>query len=317
MSAPAFTVALAAFNEEEWVSSAIRSVLAQTRGDFELVVVDDGSTDRTVEVVRGFQSDPRVRLVSQQNTGLAGALNTAIAAGTAPYVSLIDADDLWMPTYLEEMGRALDRDPGAGFAYCDAWCLDDPSGRFWRMSSNAYLGEPDPPPEDPEAFLRLLLEVNFVFGLATIRRSAVDEVGAFDESLKACEDYELWIRLLSHGYRAARAPGLLAVVRDRGGAMHSDERNMLARLRDVYRIACEDLETSDEVTAQAHRRIAQIDRDLAGLDDWARMRVWRPLRRRLGMIRGALPGRRFWYPGTPPEVAAAFPELARRDAPAP
>jgi glycosyltransferase involved in cell wall biosynthesis len=314
VSSPAFTVALAAFNEEDWVGSAIRSVLAQTREDFELVVVDDGSTDATAEVVRGFEPDPRVRLIRQDNKGLAGALNTAIAAGSAPYISLIDADDLWMPTYLEEMGRALDPEPGAGFAYTDAWCFDHPSGRFWRLSSNAALGEPDPPPKDPEEFLRLLIEVNFVFGLATIRRSAMDRVGGFDESLRAAEDYELWIRLLTHGYGAARAPGRLAVVCDRGGSMHSDERAMLSNLREVYRIAIEDLEASAEVTALARRRLARIDRDLESLDRSAKTTAaWRALRRRLGVIRRKTVGRRFWYPGTPPEVAAAFPELARRE----
>ena len=313
MSSPAFTVALAAFNEEDWVGSAIRSVLAQTREDFELVVVDDGSTDATADVVRGFKSDPRVRLVRQDNAGLAGALNTAVAAGSAPLVALIDADDLWLPNYLEGMGRALDSEPRAGFAYTDGWSLEHPSGRFRRRTSNARLGEPNPPPEDPEDFLRLLIEVNFVFGLATVRRSALLAVGGFNPSLRACEDYELWIRLLAGGYRAARVPGPLAVARKRAGAMHTDERNMLSNTREVCRVAAEDLNTSDEVTMLARRRMARIDRTLEKLDDGAMSTLaLRALRRRLGAIRRAVIGRRFWYPGTPPEVAAAFPELVRR-----
>lgn len=313
MSAPAFTVALAAFNEENWVGPAIQSVLAQTRSDFELVVVDDGSSDGTAEVVRGFESDPRVRLISQQNKGLAGALNTAIAAGTAPYVSLIDADDLWMPDYLEGMGQALDTDPGAGFAYTDAWCLDHARGRFWRTSSNAYLGEPNPPPIDPEQFLRLLLEVNFVFGLATIRRSALEEVGGFNQKLKASEDYELWVRILARGYRAARAPGLRAVVCDRGESMHTDERAMLVNTREVYRVAAEEIPASEEIKRLARRRLAEVDDELdaLGRGGWAR-RARRSARLRLGGVYRATLGRRFWYPGTPPDVAAAFPELARR-----
>lgn len=313
MSSPAFTVALSAFNEEDWVSAAIRSVLAQTREDFELVVVDDGSTDATADVVRGFQSDPRVRLISQQNKGLAAGLNTAIAAGSAPYVALIDADDLWMPRYLEEMGRALDGDPGAGFAYTDAWSFDEASGRFFRQTSNSYMRAPDPPPTDPEKFLRLLIEVNFVFGLAAMRRSALDEVGGFNESLKACEDYELWVRLAAHGYRAARAPGQLVVVYNRAGSMHTDERRMLSCNREVCRIVAEDLETSDELKAIARARIARLNRSLAALDGDAKaLAAWWALRRRLGVIRRAVLGKRYWYPGTPPEVAAAFPELAKR-----
>jgi glycosyltransferase involved in cell wall biosynthesis len=314
MSSPAFTVALAAYNEEDWVSSAIRSVLAQTREDFELVVVDDGSSDATVEVVRGFQTDPRMRLISQENKGLAGALNTAVAAGTAPYVSLIDADDLWMPTYLEDIGRALDDDPGAGFAYTDAWRYDHPTNRFWRVSANTHMGAPDPPPKDADEFLRLLIEANFVFGLATMRRSALDQVGGFNESLGACEDYEVWIRLLAHGYRAAYAPGRLAVVFNRVGSMSDDERSMFSYVREVCRIAAEDLDTSEEVKALARRRIARMDHNLAALDGEAKTtETWWALRRRLGTVRRAVFGSRFWYPGTPPDVAAAFPDLGRRD----
>jgi glycosyltransferase involved in cell wall biosynthesis len=312
VNAPAFTVALAAYNEADWVGTAIGSVLAQTREDFELIVVDDGSIDGTAEVVRGFQSDHRVQLVRQENRGLAAALNRAIAAGSAQYVSLIDADDLWMPTYLEEMGRALDADPGAGFAYTDAWILEHPSGRFQRQSSNAGMGEPDPLPSEAEEFLRLLIQANFVFGLATIRRSALDQVGGFNESLRACEDWELWIRLLAHGYRAARAPGRLAIVRDRGGSMHTDERNMLIHVREVCRIAAEDLDTSEAVKALAGGRIRQADRSLKTFDRRTAA-VWRGQRRRLGNIRRALFPGRYWYPSTPRQVAAAFPKLSRRD----
>jgi glycosyltransferase involved in cell wall biosynthesis len=314
VSSPAFTVALSGFNEEDWIGTAIRSVLAQTREDFELVVVDDGSTDATAEVVRGFQSDPRVRLISQKNKGLAAGLNAAIAAGSAPYVALIDADDLWMPTYLEEMGRALEGDPGAGFAYTDAWSFDEASSRFFRRTSNSFIGAPDPPPTDPEQFLRLLVKFNFVFGLAMMRRSALDEVGGFNESLKACEDYELWIRLAAHGYHAARVPKQLVVVYNRVGSMHTDERRMLSCNREVCRMVAEDLETSDEVKALAQARIARLNRSLAALEGNAKaIAAWWAVRRRLGLIRRAVLGKRYWYPGTPPEVAAAFPELAKRN----
>jgi glycosyltransferase involved in cell wall biosynthesis len=314
MSTPGFTVALKAFNEEDWIENAIASVLGQTREDFELIVVDDGSTDDTAGVVRRFESDPRVRLISQANQGVAGAVNTAIEAGTAPYISLIDADDLWMPDYLEVMGRTLDAEPEAGFAYTDAWNLEHPSGRFRRRTTNEGMREPVPVPKDPEQFLRLLIEVNFVFGLATIRRTALEAVGGgLNPSLKSAEEYELWIRMLAHGYRAARAPGPpLAIVRDRQGSLHTDERTMIASVHEVCRIAAEDLDTSPEVKSLARGRIERLDRELAALEgDAPGTAAWQAIRRRLGMIRRALLARRFWYPGTPPEVAEAFPELAR------
>lgn len=313
MNAPRFTVILAAFNEEDWVGGAIRSVLAQTRRDFELVVVDDGSTDSTAEVVRGFEADSRVRLISQPNRGLAAALNVAIAAGDAPYIAMIDADDLWMPTYLESMGRCLDEAPGAGFAYTDAWILDHPARRIRRRTAGDHMAAPEPPPAEAELFLRLLIEANFVFGLATIRRAALERVGGFDESLSASEDYELWLRLLAHGYTAARAPGTLVVVSDRSGSMHQDERRMLRTVREVCRMAAEEMPTSEEVRGLARRRIERLDRDLAALDGDARGHAaLRAARRRLGTIRRRLLARRL-YRATPADVAAAFPSLAARD----
>jgi glycosyltransferase involved in cell wall biosynthesis len=310
LRAPSFTVAVAAYNEEAYVADAIRSVLAQTREDFELIVVDDGSTDRTAEVVASFGSDPRVQLIRQQNRGLARSLNTAIAAGGAPYVGLIDADDLWMPGYLEKMGAALDAAPDAGFAYTDAFWFDQTRNRFFRQSMSEYAGAPSSSPREPEGFLRLLIRRNFVFGLTTMRRAALDDIGGFNETLAACEDYELWIRFLASGYGAVRVPGRLAVQRDRGGSMSKEQRSMFVNVREVCRIAAEDLETSEKVRAGARARIAEMDRNLAALDGRSvTTSAWWAVRRRLGVIRKAALRRRVFYPGTPPDVAAAFPDL--------
>ncbi len=308
MTGPAFTVVLAAYNEEDYVADAIGSVLAQTREDFELMVVDDGSADATSEVAGSFESDSRMRLLRHENRGLAASLNRGIAEGSAPYVALIDADDLWLPTYLERLGAALDRDPEAGFAYTDAWWYDVARRRFWRRTISEYLGAPADPPRDPEGFLRLLIKVNFVFGLTTIRRSALDAVGGFDESLRACEDYELWIRLLANGYRAAHVSGRLAVQRDRRGSMSADVGSMFRNVRRACEIAAEELDTSHEVTELARQRVAEMDHNIEALGGEAKpTAAWWALRDRLIVLRQALLRRRFFFEGTPPEVAAAFP----------
>jgi glycosyltransferase involved in cell wall biosynthesis len=313
VSSPAFTVVLAAYNEEDYVGDAIGSVLAQTREDFELMVVDDGSADATAEVVRGFESDPRLTLISQENRGLAASLNRGIRAGSGPYSALIDADDLWMPTYLEKLGEALDHHPEAGFAYTDAWWYDVARRRFWRRTISEYLGAPDDPPIDPDQFLRLLMKANFVFGLTTIRRSAFDAVGGFNEALRACEDYELWIRLLANGYPAAHVKGRLAIQRDRRDSMSSNLRSMLTNVREACRITAEELPTSDGVTELARQRMAEMDHGLAALDGQAKTTAaWWALREKLIRIRQAVLAKRFFWPGAPPEVVAAFPQFGRR-----
>jgi glycosyltransferase involved in cell wall biosynthesis len=308
MSPASVTVVISAYNEEELVGDAIRSVLAQTRGDFELVVVDDGSTDATAVVVGGFEADPRVRLISHSNRGLAASLNAGIAAGSAPYVALLDADDMWMPTFIERMTAALDADPSAGFAYTEAWWLDQQRGRFFRRSTSDYMGAPKVPPSDPDAFLLAVMPANWVFGLPMIRRSALEQVGGFNESLRACEDYELWIRLLASGFMALRVPGRLVIQRDRSGSMSKDETSMLTNLRQVYEIAVEQPRVPEGARAIARRRIEEIDRLLEALKK-GRRPARQVARRWLGRMAKAVLGRRYWYPETPPEVAAAFPDL--------
>jgi glycosyltransferase involved in cell wall biosynthesis len=310
MGDPTFTVVTKAYNEEALVGNAIRSALAQTRDDFELIVVDDGSTDGTADVVRGFESDPRVRLLSQPNRGVAAAMNAGIGAGRAPYVALLDADDLWMPTYLERMGAALDADGEAGFAYTDAWWLDDRTGRFFKGTMSEHLGAPTNPPRDPNEMLKLLLPSNWLFGLTTIRRSALARVGGVNESLRGSEDYELWIRLLASGYGAVRVPGRLVVWRDRGGSLSADERGMALTARQVYQLVTDQLDVPDDVKALAREQIGEVDRELELIDGRARVRsALRALRRRLGRLRRALLPGSLWRRETPPEVAAAFPDL--------
>src|SRR3712207_3903519 len=181
---PAFSVVMPAFNAQRTIAASIRSVLAQTRDDLELIVVNDGSTDSTRDVAGQFTGDPRVRVVDQENAGPGAARNRGISAGSAPYISLIDSDDLWLPTYLEVMGAALDAEPMAGLAYTDAWVLDDWSGRIRKKTAMAYQNPPLPPPEEPREFLRLLLtRRNFVFTSTTLRRSAVEHAGPFSPAV--------------------------------------------------------------------------------------------------------------------------------------
>jgi glycosyltransferase involved in cell wall biosynthesis len=123
-----FSVVIAAFNASFTIASSIRSVIEQTEQCFELIVIDDGSTDSTAECARGFAADPRLRVIRQSNKGPAAARNAGLRCARGGYVSMLDADDLWLPEYLEVMGAALDGDPGAAFAYTDAWVLDDETG---------------------------------------------------------------------------------------------------------------------------------------------------------------------------------------------
>lgn len=309
MTAPLFSILTAAFDAEPTVAATIDSVLAQTEPSWELIVVDDGSTDGTAAQVERYAGDDRIRLVRQENRGLSGARNTALAVARGRLVALLDADDLYMPGYLAAMRAALERDSEAGFAYTDAWLLDDATGRIARKTAMADQHPPASAPADSRELLRELIERNFVYVAATVRREALEDVGPFDVSLPSLEDYELWLRLAAAGYRAARAEGVQAVYRRRAGSLSSNERRMRETEVRVLDMVAERLPEDDPLRALAKRRAAEVEAHLAALSGGsAALRA----RRALGRAKRRLLDRRLWHATPPSEVATAFPDLARR-----
>lgn len=299
-----------AYQTAATVGAALESVLAQTRQDFEVVVVDDGSTDDTAaRVERYVERDARVRLIRQDNAGLAGARNTAIIHARGHLLSLLDSDDLWMPGYLEAMAEALTADPSAAFAYTDAWVFDDETRRVRRATAMATLAPPSVSPDDPSVLLSALLEGNFIVAFATIRRSAIDAVGAFDATLRRCEDYELWLRMADRGYRAVQAPGLHALYRKRAVSLNTPrtEVEMTATNREIYRRIAEEWDVQDDIRMKARRRMDAADAFIAAASGERRLPAARlRTRRGLGNLARPVLNRRRWYSTTPPEVAAAF-----------
>jgi glycosyltransferase involved in cell wall biosynthesis len=304
VNSPAFTVVVAAYNSARTIAPAIRSVLAQSEQDLELIVVDDGSSDDTADRVRALLDDPRVQLVSQENQGVAGARNSGFARARGRFVSLLDGDDLWLPTYLERMGGALEADPEAGFAYTDAWVLDDETRRIGKSTAMAFQRPPETPPDDPEELLSLLVDRNFVFSSATLRRSASDVVGAFDLRAQPADDYEMWMRLAANGYRAARTREPLAIYRLRRDAVSRNELLMFRSVREVLRIVAEEYETSEAVRRRARAAMKACD---ARLSTYGRVRRQgrRAAKRVIDFVRREAP----FYDTPPAEIAAAFRDL--------
>ncbi len=300
---PRFSVVIPAFNAAATVSSAIKSALSQTQPDLEVIVVDDGSADETAELARGF-GDPRVRVVAQSNRGLPGARNAGIAVARGDYVAFLDSDDLLLPDYLELVERALREHPDVGFAYTDAYVFDAVSGRVRRRSAMARNRPPAPAPTDRNAFLLALLERNFVFVAVTVPRRVLETVGGFDETRTSAEDYELWLRIVVHGYRGACVPGRHALYRKHTSQMSRNLATMTRSLVTVY-----DGLSMEAMPTAAHRELLARRRR----DTRRALRVVSPFGRfvplnlvtsvkRVGIGES-------WYDGAPAEVAAAFPDL--------
>jgi GT2 family glycosyltransferase len=237
---------MAAHDSARTISEAIESVRLQTRADWELIVVDDGSSDDTAAIASAF-GDDRIRVVTQENRGPAAARNLGLRLATTPLLSTLDSDDLWLPPYLETMARVFDIERNADLAYTDAWVLDDMTGRVRKTTEMAYQRPPDPPPAAPRAFLEQLIKRNFVYNSVTARRDALLALGGYDERLWTGEDWELWLRVAASGRRCVRAPGILAVHRDHPGTLSSDAERMRAGDREVYRIIERDWEVDEEI----------------------------------------------------------------------
>ena len=183
-SPPIVSVVVPTYNRAEWLDSTLRSVLKQTFIDFELIVVDDGSTDDTENVVQSF---PRVQYVRlQENRGVSGARNTGLSRAIGRYICFLDSDDLWCERKLEVQVGWMESNADYPVCYTDEiWIRRgvrvNPMNKHRKYSGDIF---------------RHCLPLCIVSpSSAMLRASLFDEVGAFDESLPACEDYDLWLRI--------------------------------------------------------------------------------------------------------------------------
>lgn len=203
-AAPTVSVIIPAFNCEPYITETINSVLSQTFKDFELIVVDDGSTDRTPELVTAFGSI--VRLISQDNARVCAARNRGIREARGRYICLMDHDDYWFPDKLELQVATLENHPDCGVVYSSfiLWHADA-EGCFPSPASFDLNGYPPGFDDNLSGWIyhQLLLDCWMLTSTAMFRREVFDLCGVFDEALPYSEDWDLWLRI-SRQYRFAK-----------------------------------------------------------------------------------------------------------------
>jgi glycosyltransferase involved in cell wall biosynthesis len=185
---PRVSVILPAYNREGLVARAIDSVLAQSFADFELIVVDDCSTDGTRAVLERYRGHPKVRLVlSEVNRGGGGARNLGIAEARADLIAFQDSDDVWLPHKLAAQVAAMDATPSAGMCYC---------GALYSAGQQSYY-IPEPIFERLEGDMRteILRRNTTSTQTLVIRRAALDRAGHFDGSFRRLQDWDLVVRV--------------------------------------------------------------------------------------------------------------------------
>jgi len=266
---PRVSVVVTCHNLGAYLADALDSIQGQTLQDFEVVVVDDGSTDPGTLENLGALRRPHTRLLRSRNRGLPGARNLGVREAHGAYVCCLDADDILLPRWLEEATRVLDHDPG--LAYVSHW-LRAFGEREWEWTPESC----EPP---------ALLDRNTVNGAALVRREALEAVGGYDESMRqGCEDWELWIRLAERGYRGTILKQVHFLYRQRPdsmtramhrGAMHPALfAQIVGRHQAIYR---------DHVGALLRRRHQElVDLERTALD----------LDHEIGVVRD--PERAFW-----------------------
>lgn len=219
---PKVTVIIATYNAIAYLPSTIDSVIKQTFTDFEVLIVDDGSTDETVDWVSKLV-DPRVRLISQANQGVAVARNQGITGARGEYVAFLDADDLWEPTKLEKQVKCLEENPLVGLVNTSIVNIDEQGKPLGAVNASDVEGN----------VLKYIVEENLILcgSAPMVRRSCLEAVQGFDQKLMSAEDWDLWIRLAArYDFAVIREP-LVLYRQHLNSKSNNIERHLKHRLK--------------------------------------------------------------------------------------
>ncbi|MFP6892568.1 MAG: glycosyltransferase [Opitutales bacterium] len=217
---PKVSVVIPTYDRMETLPRALDSVISQTFSDWELIVVDDGSTDGTDEMI--LRDYPAVRLHRQENTGVSSARNAGVALASGEWIAFLDSDDAWLPEKLERQLSHLAKEPKLRLSHTD---------EIW-IRNGRRVSQPKEYAKAGGGIYRRCLPLCCICPSSVlIRRDLFDEIGGFDETFPVCEDYDLWLRI------TAREPVHYldeALVRKYGG--HGDQLSTTVWGLDRYRI---------------------------------------------------------------------------------
>jgi glycosyltransferase involved in cell wall biosynthesis len=242
----------AAFLEE-----ALASVFEQAHPADQVIVVDDGSPDQAAIRQAMTRWHGRVTLLRQDNAGAAAARNAGLAAASTDWVAFLDADDRWLPDFLQQQMAFLDANPDVNLVWADATIVGDTPAAGRTFMSMC-------PSSGPVTLESLLAQTcNVLTSTVVVRRSLVLQIGGFDVALRRGQDFDLWLRLVSHGARAAYHEEVLAVRRLHGENLSGTRLNELERALHVFSKALETLPLTRRERQVARQRVHTLNGELA------------------------------------------------------
>ncbi len=227
---PTVSIVTPAHNSAAYIGETLASARAQTFTSFELIVVDDASTDGTADVVRAAAAgDERVTVVTIPHGGTAAARNAALARARGEFIALLDSDDVWMPDYLEKQLALFRAFPDVAIVSANAINRGGPlDGRpLWPVAAEPRLLQPRD----------LVVHDNSVSIMSTFRRAIVDRIGPFNAVLRRNEDYDLWLRASDAGFEILQNRTPLAFYRRHAQSVSHDEVRMLEGMIGVLEAA--------------------------------------------------------------------------------
>jgi glycosyltransferase involved in cell wall biosynthesis len=210
---PRVSVIIPCYNHGEYLDEAVESVLAQTFRDFEIIIVDDGSTDAETVAKLESYNRPNTHVLHTSNQGLAAARNNGISGACGEFILPLDADDRIAPDYLEKGVAILDTRPETGIVYCLADCFGAQQGR-WSI---------------PDYSPRGMLFTNLIFCCSLFRKSSWEQTDGYNPNMsRGWEDWDFWLSLIELGCEVERIPEVLFFYRVASGSM---VRSMDRRVR--------------------------------------------------------------------------------------
>jgi glycosyltransferase involved in cell wall biosynthesis len=249
MKNPAISVIIGVFNGERYIRDAVASVLSQSFSDFELLIIDDGSTDGTADVIKRF-SDARIRYHYQENLGISAARNAGIKHSKGNYIAFLDCDDIWLEDRLMKQHDLLSENAATGAVYSDCYIagesIDDTKyGRgFFSIVS----------PKKGRIFKELLSANMIPSPTMLIRKECFERTGLFDTSLSSAADYDMWLRIArEYNFDFLKEP--LAKYREHAGGM---SKNRAKAIEDALRVFAKFVNDKDSgIPAIARRRYSE------------------------------------------------------------
>jgi glycosyltransferase involved in cell wall biosynthesis len=257
-ASPAVSIITPAYNTARYLEESVESALAQTFADFELLIVDDGSTDETLAIARRLaERDRRVHaFTTEQRVGVSAARNVGFRHARGRFFALLDSDDVWLPEFLAAQLAVFDRAPAADVVSGNAFNLGGPSD-----------GQPLRPPSGetrPITLIDMIEHEDAVLVMSVLRRRVVDVVGGFSEDLRRSEDYDFWLRAALAGIRFVANPIPLVRYRRHASSASSNELLMLDAMIGV-------LQRLRASPVASHVVVATLDRRIDALNE---RRLW-------------------------------------------